>query len=119
MGNQLVRAVSNDWGHLPAGPFKLLVRMAAYSLDSSTDPERPAGHYWRGWKHLSEGLGRKPPNDHDESPEAKSARKWMKDEVRRHTTALVRAGAVQGVVDNPGFGTRQVWKLTITRAHDL
>lgn len=119
MGNQLVRAVSNDWGHLPAGPFKLLVRMATYSLDSSTDPERPAAHYWRGWKHLSEGLGRKPPNDHDDSPEAKSARKWMMEEVRRHTAALIKAGAVSRVVDNPGFGTRQVWKLTITSPHDL
>jgi hypothetical protein len=87
--------------------------MAAYSLDTSTDPAKPAGHYWRGWAHLAEGLGRKPPADDDNSPEAVRERKWIKDEVRRHTNTLVRKGAVQRAVDNPGRGTRQVWKLTL------
>lgn len=113
MGSQLVRAVSDDWGHLPAGPYKLLIRMAAYSLDQSSDPAKPAGHYWRGWQHLAEGLGRKPPQSDDRSPEANIKRKTMQEEVRRHTAALVRLGAVQRAVDNPGTGTRQVWKLTL------
>lgn len=43
----------------------------------------------------------------------------MVEEVRRHTAALVKAGAVSRVVDNPGFGTRQVWKLTLYSPHDL
>lgn len=113
MGSQLARAVSEDWGHLPAGPYKLLMRMALHSLDSSSDPAKPASHYWRGWAHLSKGLGRKPPADDDETPAAARERKWMKEEVRRHTAELVRMGAVQKVVDNPGRGTRQVWKLTL------
>ena len=119
MGSQMAKAVSDDWGHLAGGPYKLLMRMALFSLDSSKDPQRPAGHYWRGWRHLSEGLGRKPPADTDNSDHATRERKWMKDEVRRHTTSLIESGAVQRAVDNPGLGTRQVWKLTLTRAHDL
>lgn len=113
MGSQLVRSVSDNWGHLPAGPYKLLIRMAAYALDSSTDPQKPAAHYWRGWAHLAEGLGRKPPEDDDDTPTALRDRKWMKDEVRRNTNTLVRLGAVVRAVDNPGKGTRQVWKLTL------
>ena len=113
MGSQLVREVSEHWGHLPAGPYKLLVRMAVYSLDSSTDPQKPAGHYWRGWAHLAIALGRKPPEDSDQRPTAIADRKWMKDEVRRHTNVLVDKGAVVRAVDNPGKGTRQVWKLTL------
>jgi hypothetical protein len=113
MGNKLVRDVSDNWGHLPAGPYKLLMRMATYALDSSTDPSKPAGQYWRGWAHLAEGLGRKPPPDDDNSPQSVIRRNTIKSEVRRHTNTLVRLGAVQRVVDNPGRGTRQVWKLTL------
>lgn len=112
MGNQLVRAVSDHWGHLPAGPYKLLVRMASYSLDTSTDPAKPPGHYWRGWVHLAEGLGRKVPDD-DGTPESEKRRRTIRDEVKRHTNTLVRLGAVQRAVENPGRGTRQVWKLTL------
>lgn len=113
VGSQLVRAVSDNWGHLPAGPYKLLVRMAAYSLDTSTDPSKPAGHYWRGWADLAVALGRKPPEDGDDSPEAVTRRATLKHEVRRHTNTLIAKGAVQRVVDNPGKGTRQVWRLTV------
>lgn len=113
MGSQLVRAVSDNWGHLPAGPYKLLMRMAAYSLDTSSDPAKPPGHYWMGWQHLSEGLGRKPPDPHDKSPDAVIRARTIKAEVKRHTSTLVRLGAVVRAVDNPGSGTRQVWKLTL------
>lgn len=113
MGSQLVRAVSDNWGHLPAGPYKLLMRMAAYSLDTSTDPAKPAAHYWMGWEHLAKGLGRKVPDRHDESPETITRRKTIKREVTRYTGELVRLGAVLKAVDNPGAGTRQVWKLTL------
>jgi hypothetical protein len=113
MGSQLAKAVSDDWGHLPAGPYKLLMRMALFALDTSTDPEKPAAHYWRGWKHLCEGLGRKLPPDDDYTPEAVTRRTTIKAEVKRHTTTLVRLGAVTRAVDNPGRGTRQVWKLTL------
>lgn len=118
MGSQLVRAVSDDWGHLPAGPYKLLMRMAAYSLDTSTDPDKPAGHYWRGWQHLAEGLGRKLPDHSDMSSDAIRRRNNIKDEVKKHTRVLVRLGAVERAVDNPGTGTRQVWRLTIARGDD-
>jgi hypothetical protein len=113
VGSHLARAVSEDWGHLPAGPYKLLMRMALHSLDTSTDPAKPAAHYWMGWKHLSKALGRKPPEDDDNSPEGITRRRTIQDEVRRHTQTLVRLGAVVRAVDNPGRGTRQVWKLTL------
>lgn len=113
MGSQLARDVSEHWGHLAAGPYKLLMRMALYSLDTSTSPDKPAGHYWMGWKHLAIALGRKPPDDDDDTPEAATKRRTMRDEVKRHTNTLVRLGAVSRVVDNPGRRTRQVWKLQL------
>ena len=112
VGNKLVRDVSDHWGHLAAGPFKILVRMATYALDSSTDPQKPACHYWRGWEHLGAALGRDVPDD-DGTPESDRRRNTIKSEVKRHTNTLVRLGAVKRAVDNPGRGTRQVWKLTL------
>lgn len=87
--------------------------MAAYALDSSTDPQKPAGHYWKGWRDLAIALGRKPPDENDDSPQAITRCNTIKAEVRRHTNTLVTKGAVQRAVDNPGRGTRQVWKLTL------
>lgn len=113
MGLRLVREVSDHWGHLPAGPFKVLMRMAAYSLDSSNDPEKPPEHYWRGWQDLAESLGRTLPDRDDKSPEAQRRKATVKSEIKRHTAVLVAAGAVKRAVDNPGAGTRQVWKLTL------
>ena len=113
MGNQLVRVVSEEWGHLPAGPYKILSRMAAYALDSSNDPAKPAGHYWKGWEDLAKALNRKLPDRHDNSPEAVTRRNTVRDEVTRHANTLVRLGAVERAVDNPGKGTRQVWKLRL------
>lgn len=86
--------------------------MAAYALDTSTDPQKPAGHYWKGWEDLAKALSRKVPDD-DGTPESISRRNTIRDEVKRHTSALVRLGAVERAVDNPGRGTRQVWKLTL------
>lgn len=113
MGSTLARAVSDHWGHLPAGPYKVLMRMAIRALDTSTDEAKPAAHYWRGWKDLSVALGRKAPAESDYSPEAITRRNTIKSEIKRHTNTLVRMGAVQRAVDNPGRGTRQVWKLTL------
>lgn len=113
MGARLVREVSDNWGHLPAGPYKLLTRMALLALDTTGKDGQPAATYWRGWVDLAVALGRKVPDDDDGSPEAERRRLNIKSEVKRHTTALVRLGAVQRAVDNPGRGTRQVWKLTL------
>lgn len=105
--------MSDNWGHLPAGPYKLLMRMALVALDNSTDPAKPPEHYWKGWRDLSVALGRKPPEDSDMTPEAITRRRTIQDEVRRHTSTLISKGAVTRVVDNPGRGTRQVWRLTL------
>lgn len=86
--------------------------MAAYSLDTSSDPAKPPGHYWRGWEDLAKGLGRKIPDD-DGTPESTRRRHTIRSEVKRYTNELVRLGAVVRAVDNPGRGTRQVWKLTL------
>ena len=113
MGARLVGEVSDHWGHLPAGPYKILCRMALKALDSPGRDGQPAGTYWRGWEDLAVALGRKVPEYDDGSPEAERKRLNIKSEVKRHTTALVRLGAVQRAVDKPGRGTRQVWKLTL------
>lgn len=113
MGSQLARQVSDHWGHLPAGPYKLLMRMALAALDTSTDPAKPPAHYWKGWRDLSVALGRKAPDDDEMTPEANTRRRTIQDEVRRHTNTLVTKGAVARAVDNPGRGTRQVWRLTL------
>lgn len=118
MGVRLAREVSDHWGHLPGGTFKVLMRMALYSIDSSTDPSRPAELYWRGWQDLSEALGRKLPDPEDRSEEAIRKRVNLKAEVKRHTGVLVKLGAVERAVDKPGAGTRQVWKLTLGNVHD-
>lgn len=108
-----MRAVSDNWGHLPAGPYKLLVRMALSALDTSTDPAKPPAHYWKGWRDLGTALGRKVPDESDLSPESLIRRDTIKSEVKRHTNVLIAKGAVQRVVDKPGRGTRQVWRLTL------
>lgn len=113
MGARLVREVSDNWGHLPAGPYKLLNRMALLALDTTGKDGRPPGVYWRGWEDLAVALGRKVPDEDESSPEAVRRRNTIRDEVKRHTGTLVRLGAVQRAVDNPGRGTRQVWKLTL------
>lgn len=113
MGARLVREVSDHWGHLAAGPYKLLNRMALLALDSEGKDGRQPGVYWRGWADLAVALGRKVPDDNDGSPEAEKRRQSIKSEVRRHTAALVRLGAVERAVENPGRGMRQVWKLTL------
>lgn len=113
MGSHLARAVSDNWGHLPAGPYKLLMRMALSALDTSNDPSKPPAHYWKGWRDLAKALDRKVPEEGDNSPESITRRDTIKSEVKRHTNTLVAKGAVQRAVDNPGRGTRQVWKLTL------
>jgi hypothetical protein len=89
------------------------MRMALSALDQLGKDGQPPATYWRGWADLAVALGRKVPDDDDGSPEAERRRINIKSEVKRHTTTLVRLGAVQRAVDNPGRGTRQVWKLTL------
>ena len=113
MGSRLAREVSDNWGHLPAGPYKLLMRMALVALDTSSDPAKPPEHYWKGWADLAAALGRKVPDADDMSPEAETRRKTIRDEVKRYTRVLVTKGAATQAVDNPGRGTRQVWRLTL------
>jgi hypothetical protein len=113
MGARLVGEVSDHWGHLPAGPYKLLMRMAVSALDTPGKDGRPARIYWKGWADLAVALGRKIPDEDDTSPEAVTRRATIKSEVKRHTNALIKLGAVERAVDNPGRGTRQVWKLKL------
>lgn len=112
MGARLAGEVSDHWGHLPAGPYKLLMRMALVALDTTGKDGQPPRVYWKGWADLAIALGRKVPDD-DGTPESTVRRRTIKAEVKRHTNALVEKGAVERAVDNPGKGTRQVWKLTL------
>lgn len=117
MGSTLARVVSDNWGHLPAGPYKVLMRMAIRSLDTPNG-DKPAAHYWHGWTDLAAALNRKLPDPEDMSPEAARKRKTIRDEISRHCTTLDRLGAVERLVDSPGRGTRQVWKLTPGKAYE-
>lgn len=117
MGSTLARAVSDNWGHLPAGPYKVLMRMAVRSLDVPKE-NKPAATYWHGWTDLAVALDRKLPDPEDMSPEAARKRKTIRDEMSRHCTTLVRLGALHRAVDNPGRGTRQVWKVTPGKAYE-
>lgn len=112
MGVELAGLVSAKWGHLPAGPFKVLIRMAVTSLDKPNAKGQPAGVYWGGWADLALALGRDIPDD-DGTPEIARRRKHIRDEVIRHTTALTKAGAIKPAVDNPLRGTKQTWILTL------
>lgn len=112
MGVELVGLVSAKWGHLPAGPFKLLVRMAVTALDKPNAKGQPAAVYWGGWADLALALSRDVPDDNG-TPEIARRRKYIRDEVIRHTTALTKAGAIKPAVDKPVRGTKQTWILTL------
>lgn len=112
MGVDLVGAVSAHWGHLPAGPYKVLVRMALVALDKPNGKGEEAGVYWRGWQDLAVALGREVPYLGTDAVELARRRKTIRNEVMRHTTHLRKAGAIAPLVDNPGHRTRQVWKVT-------
>lgn len=112
MGVELVGAVSARWGHLPAGPYKVLVRMALVALDKPNNKGDEAGLYWRGWQDLAIALGREVPYIGADALELARRRKVIRNEVIRHTTFLRKAGAIEQSVDNPGHRTRQVWKVT-------
>lgn len=112
MGVELVGLVSAKWGHLPAGPFKLLVRMAVTALDKPNAKGQPGAVYWGGWVDLALALNRDIPDD-DGTEETMRRRKHIRDEVIRHTSALTRAGAIKPAVENPGRNVKQTWKLTL------
>lgn len=110
--------MSDNWGHLPAGPYKLLMRMALRALDTTSKKGEPSNRYYGGWTDLSIALARELPDPDDESPEAARRRKTIRDEVRRYTTALVDAGAVKRLVENPGQDTRQSWHVLPGEAYE-
>lgn len=116
MGVELVGIVSAKYGHLPAGPFKLLVRMAVVALDRPNKIGQPARVYYKGWEDLALALGRDVPPMLalvENAPEIARIRNNVKSEVMRHTRTLVNEGAVQKAVDNPRTRHRQVWVLTL------
>lgn len=119
MGVDLVGAVSAQWGHLPAGPYKVLVRMALVALDKPNTKGDDAGVYWRGWQDLAVALGRDVPYLGTDAVELARRRKVIRNEVIRHTTYLRKVGAIEQLVDNPGHRTRQVWKVTPSKGTQI
>lgn len=114
MGAELVGLVCVKWAHLRSlSQYKILTRMALTALDQDAGPDKPAATYYGGWKTLALTIGRELPNDDDYSENAVKRRKAIRDEVIRNTTALERAGAIKPLVDKPGQGTRQTWRLTL------
>lgn len=114
MGAELVGAVSTKWAHIRSlAQYKILTRMALTALDQDGGPGKPAATYYKGWKVLALAMGRDLPEEEDTSEQAIRRRKAIRDEVIRNTSALEKLGAIKALVDNPGQGTRQTWRLTL------
>lgn len=130
MGIELAGIVSAKYGHIPAGPYKILMRMAITALDKPNAKGQPPRLYWGGWEDLAIALGRDVPPPLatiEKHHETTRRRKVIRNEVIRYTTYLTTIGAVEKAVDNPRVGYQQEWKLTLDegiqivrpQAHDL
>lgn len=88
-GNALL--VSRHWPHLPANPYKILVRMALVILDDTDKPR-----WWGGDGPLLDALGRSDVSDG--SPEGERALETGDVLLRRAIRHLVREGALEYAV---------------------
>ena len=98
MGARNVKAVFEQWAHLPRLQFRVLVWMANSSLDKPMGG-KPAGQYWGGRDDLATNvLGRSMPpsvaDDESTSKENRKAALASKKAVQRVVRSLTDAGAI-------------------------
>lgn len=102
MGVELIKTAIAAHGALPAKQYKVLMRMCISAHDKGTE-EAPARVYRGGWEPLGMALG------YDVTDPEK--RRWIRTEVTRACRQLRAAGVISPLVDKPGVGTRQYWRI--------
>lgn len=116
MGWRYVRAVLDDWAHLPDRRFRLLLGMARWVLDEPQG-DVPAGTYWGGHERLARMLRVPlPPGD---SPEDKRSRAGALRHVRREVGELVKTDKAVEIVNTGQLvrqGHAQTYRLTFPPA---
>lgn len=107
MGIELVTEVVKHWSYLPGNPYKVLVFMAAHTLDSGKMTEYfgwvDRGYYFRGHVALAGALGY--------SPEAASGKK-AQEHVRLAVKVLLVEGAIVREVEGKP-GRRAEYRLAL------
>lgn len=111
MGIDLVKFIVARCGplKLSGNAYKVLVAMAATSLDQPNDKGQPERLYFAGWGPLALALG----FDLDEQP-AKA-----KEAVRKALKELREKGVVETTVDHARTGHAQCYRLNLTLASSL
>lgn len=103
MGIDLVKSVAIRYGNLTGNEHKVLVYMAAVALDRPNSKGDPARLYFAGWDPLATALGLTSAN-----PKARQ------NQVGRVVASLIRKGLLTRLVEAPGFGRRQCYKLHVS-----
>lgn len=103
MGYELMQLAMVHGAHLPARPYKVLLRMCWQALDRDSG-DRPARLYFAGWEPLALAMG------YDPSP---AGRESAKTNVRRAVRDLTRDGFIEAVGGHAGFGVRQTYLVRV------
>ncbi|MDQ4113704.1 MAG: hypothetical protein M3306_21795 [Actinomycetota bacterium] len=107
MGIELVTETVRNWSYLPGNPYKVLVFMAAHTLDAGKMTEHfgwvDRGYYFRGHVALAGALGY--------SPEAASGKK-AQEHVRLAVKVLLAEGAIVREVEGKP-GQRAEYRLAL------
>jgi len=115
MGIELVKAVSALGAHLPARPFKVLLRMALVALDRPSDG-RPARLYFGGWEVLAFAMGYDVPAENKADAAVTARRAKLQEYVRLAVQQIDKAGLIDRLVEHPRDGDRQVYRLCLDPA---
>jgi hypothetical protein len=102
MGVELVKAAVARHGNLPAKQYKALIRMCLGAHDKGTD-EHPERVYKGGWEALAFAMGYDPTDDDKKA--------WVRKEVTQACRELKDKGIIKPLVDKPGYGARQYWRI--------
>lgn len=104
MGVELAKLVVGRCGHLDKNPYKVMVAMAAYALDSEGNRGHKPDLYTGGWMPLAVAIGM--------DPEAQE--KKAKERVRLAVKVLVDLGYIRPVAGKARVGNRQTYRVMRT-----
>jgi hypothetical protein len=110
MGIGNVKATFARWYALPDLPFRLLIYMAARSMDDDDPPL-----YFAGWEELALAGGRIVPGKSDVDGEAAKARRSAEVAVSSATKTLIKRGAVK-VISRGAPGRNATYALMLDSA---
>ncbi|GGU17049.1 hypothetical protein [Nocardioides albus] len=107
MGIELVTEAVRNWSYLPGNPYKVLVFMAAHTLDAGKMTEHfgwvDRGYYFRGHVALAGAIGYGPKT---------APGKKAQEQVRLAVKVLLTEGAIVREVDGKP-GQRAEYRLTL------